>query len=540
MSALTFSLLPTDLAQFAPRLGSISLHRRDGSFTPEIQTPGFLTTSSRGIVPHLSRDHVHGTQAIRWANIPFESYLERAPPVPTFQAGQNPLHTLLGYQKRHILSLSARDPFDSREMPANSKDYISAYCIRGVRKVTSADWKSYALSCKPDLVTALSDVPYTNQPYSQKRTAKSIERSAAWLADFLRSSPAEDTQSFNVLVNMVGGIDPRARATFAEKLIEPLHGKEQEQVAPLRTLDEGVIGYIVDLLPMRTYLNLERRGPVSHYVSDKNDTEVYTDLAKASLTPLPKGKVRIVYSTTTPHEILRFIRNVGIDVFDSNWAQRAANIGVALDFRFPVPSKEQFSSVPGEPFLPRLRQNGKYDLGHNLFSTDYAHAHTRLAATFLDATSAAGIQDAQVCPCAACSPVSSSTYLAHSAADVEYVPTNETQRPFTRSYLHHLLHTHEMSSHALLVMHNLSVLDAFFAGIRKTLHESQETFEKEAEIFVGTYDESTILFDEAKMQWAKVESERGKGRLAREKQKESGSVDAVPLDIIAPVVGNVV
>lgn len=60
------------------------------------------------------------------------------PPVPTIQPGSDPLHTFTGFpSKQHILSLSLRDPFDGREMPANNKQFVSAYCIRGVRKASS-------------------------------------------------------------------------------------------------------------------------------------------------------------------------------------------------------------------------------------------------------------------------------------------------------------------------------------------------------------------------------------------------------------------
>ena len=72
-SILSFTIISPEVAQFGPRLGSISLLRRDGSTIPEIHTPGLITSCSRGVVPHLSRGHVNSTTAIRWANIPFES-----------------------------------------------------------------------------------------------------------------------------------------------------------------------------------------------------------------------------------------------------------------------------------------------------------------------------------------------------------------------------------------------------------------------------------------------------------------------------------
>lgn len=65
--------------------------------------------------------------------------LDRSPPIPTLQGGSHPLHSFFGYNtERHFLSLCVRDPADGRKMPANGKDHVSAYCIRGVRKVCAA------------------------------------------------------------------------------------------------------------------------------------------------------------------------------------------------------------------------------------------------------------------------------------------------------------------------------------------------------------------------------------------------------------------
>ena len=67
-----------------------------------------------------------------------------------------------------------------------------------------------------------------------------------------------------------------------------------------------------------------------------------------------------------------------------------------------------------------------------------------------------------------------------------------------------------MSAHALLVMHNLQVLSAFFTGIRYVLDSStSEQWTKEVDRFTKMYDESLD-----------VEVDLGKGRLVREKEKE--------------------
>ena len=57
---------------FGCRLGTITLDRTL-DLQLKIHTPGLLVSTSRGVVPHLTRNHTGLTAAIRWINIPFES-----------------------------------------------------------------------------------------------------------------------------------------------------------------------------------------------------------------------------------------------------------------------------------------------------------------------------------------------------------------------------------------------------------------------------------------------------------------------------------
>jgi hypothetical protein len=59
-------------AQFSPRLGKLTIDRADA---PPIvlDTPTLITPTSRGLVRHLSRDHVHKSEAIKLLNLHFES-----------------------------------------------------------------------------------------------------------------------------------------------------------------------------------------------------------------------------------------------------------------------------------------------------------------------------------------------------------------------------------------------------------------------------------------------------------------------------------
>jgi hypothetical protein len=93
-----------------------------------------------------------------------------------------------------------------------------------------------------------------------------------------------------------------------------------------------------------------------------------------------------------------------------------------------------------------------------------------------------------------------------------------------------------MSAHTLLVAHNLAVLDAFFAGVRKVLGSGGDAaaFTAEVDHFVHVYgtDDQIDVLEEAQRMWRDVELARGKGRLRREaaKQVESTVGTAVELE----------
>lgn len=409
--------------------------------------------------------------------------------------------------------------------------------------MTSAEWKSYVYSCKPDLVFALTDTPFTQPPYSQKRLTKSVERSASWLATII-GPPAGGDYKPSVLVHMAGMTSVPARRAFAESLVERLFGPDAETIKPLKTLDEGIFGYTFDLVPIRLSLDAAEKKhqdpfhppvesipptptgaqastltPPSEVNLDPvipSHTDQLPTLLRASLEPLPTTKLRLVNTVQTPHEILRLISSVGIDIFDAHWAQRAADIGVALDFTFPAQPSPPLSNN-----LLKLRNSGRLDIGRNLYDSSYVQDFSAFGST--------------PCTCHACAPIAPSTRIYHGADDPSYTNEHEPSSPpqtevrtkpgFTRAYVHHLLHTHEMSAHALLVMHNLAILDRFFAGIREFIRSdpSSEDWDIEVTRFEEVYDEGLTVFEEARVMWRDVDLARGKGRLAREKAKQEES-----------------
>ena len=409
---------------------------------------------------------------------------------------------------------------------------------------------------RPDVVFALTDTPFTPPPYSQKRLTKSIERSATWVADILRSLPGDASSSepdtprhpLNVFVHMVGGTSVPAREAFAYGLLETLHGPEADAVRPLRCLDEGISGYAFDLAGLRSikpspnmsqhqslpddFLGLESQEMIQYPEAIIEASSILptgaelsappniASLLKASLGELSEQKPRLVTGTRSPHEMLRLIRDVGVDLFDVGWAVDAANFGIALDFCFPVPAGDD--GVDGQC------------LGHNLYDATYAHQFGRLADALVGAGERADgiIMQRLVCPCIACSPRSPSSHILHSVVDQQSYATTtggeaivRYEKPYSRAYIHHLLHTHEMSAHTLLVAHNLAVVSAFLAGVRQVWVEDGDEsksprFALEAERFSSAYDESGELFIAAEKDWRYVDRARGKGRLTRGKQED--------------------
>jgi hypothetical protein len=392
----------------------------------------------------------------------------------------------------------------------------------------------------------------------------------------------------------MGGSVLAARDAFAETLLEPLTGRDSSLLPTLDSIDGAVSGYVLDLVPIRLSSSASLDEP-AHPRAPLPD-ETMTPLIRASLRYLPEQKPRLVTGASTPHEILRLIRSSGIDLFDSSWAQRAAaDHGVALDFRFPVSRR-----IWSESQLPGFAQRSA---ALNLYKPCFAMDFSRLSDDLMSAWDAHQARngenvvhfdkwavangDVLVCKCIACSPEAVEAPIVHSVVEIFNVgpsespfepsntlhteamtathssPSRVPSRHFSRAYLHHLLHTHEMSAHTFLAAHNLAVLDAFFSGIRSTLAATVDfesppsteqsntsapaktVFEKEVARFEHIYDEGLLwgtspshwsgdtagagphrvykdkaigILEEAEKHWREVEYLRGKGRLKREKE----------------------
>ncbi|KAG6846218.1 hypothetical protein H0H93_015363, partial [Arthromyces matolae] len=275
-------------------------------------------------------------------------------------------------------------------MPPNGNQLLNALCLRGVRKVSPADWTKYVRACAPDIAIALSDIPHIPPPFSQKRLTKSITRSTAWLAPLLAPNPTLDNPPPAIFVHLAGSASHPARAAFSASLIEPLNALEISAIGGLPTYDSGIAGYTIDLKPLRIAI----AGALpSNDETQKLDT---VPLLQTSLASLPPNKPRLVNGTTGPHDVLTLVRDVGIDIVETRWAIEAASHGVAFDFVFPVPlSKEEEHGQTQQ----------QKELGHNFYDVRYRLDFQRFSGSFLAAAERQTDQDnsteIKICPCIA-------------------------------------------------------------------------------------------------------------------------------------------
>jgi queuine tRNA-ribosyltransferase len=367
----------------------------------------------------------------------------------------------------------------------------------------------------------------------------------------------------------MGGTNANARRAFARGLVESLdpsdwqklnpgrdisaraRGNDEGSIVgstivanvtaasgpPIERLDETLTGYVLEIAPIQSELRAQlgkQNGVVppplpttapsarSHAFAtnilaapDPLESDILNyaedmdarlpELVRSSLDDLPSHKPRLALGLglASPHVMLGLIEQ-GVDLVDSALAIRCASAGVALDFVFPVVGEHS---------------GGKLDVGHNLYDSSYEQQFARLSDEITD-TSNASLSEKPACCCSTCLPVWETRPVEHSKIDELasddggscYAPA------YTRAYIHHLLHTHEMSAHTLLTFHNLAVVEAMMAGARSTIENG--TFEKELRLFEARYDGGMRVLRDAEKAWRSVDRARGKGRLAREKAEK--------------------
>lgn len=254
---------------------------------------------------------------------------------------------------------------------------------------------------------------------------------------------------------------PAARSEYAAALQAP------QPTLSGRSIADMVQGFSINVNSIR--------GPVD----DKAHGSLREDCIAASVESLRPDKFRLALCPEGPHEILRLVRRFGFDLFMDEWTSRLATMGVALNFSFAG-----VASPGDEPA----------QIGINLYDPQYATAFAPLGDV----------------------PLAERLRTRYGAEALGDEPT--------RAYLYHLLHTHEMTAHVLLAMHNICVMDLFMAQTRSSIKD--ETFEAKMDNFNRMYAEKLDCLHEAEAAWKLVHSQRGKGRLKGIGQERREDVEA--------------
>ncbi len=312
---------------------------------------------------------------------------------------------------------------------ANTNSAISISTSVGFRQLTSTDYVEAAKTLRPDIVVGMADY-VTHQNSSTGRISKMGDRTLAWtrqmIEDYasLSSEDVEDTSTHPAL--------------FAPILPIPL----EEQSYYLDELQEE------DLLRHVSGLTIHDASVVPQL------SEPFQDLPRLSLDE----------AIRTPHDLLYQI-SLGLDLFAPTFIGAATDGGIALDFSFPQPPPTQPSSFNAEQ-----ANNGPRPQSQPSSNTEQANdAHQE-----------------QTTPNNA--PLGIDMWLTHHATDLSPLRANcecYTCTRHHRAYVHHLLIASEMLGWVLLQVHNLHVMDLFFAAIRNSIENGE--FDRDKHIFGRWY-----------------------------------------------------
>ncbi|KAI9486567.1 MAG: tRNA-guanine(15) transglycosylase-like protein [Benjaminiella poitrasii] len=298
-SAINFKIQQTDSNLI--RRGVLQFIKKNKS----IQTPGCMSYTLRGSIPHLVADNLKALP-IELVQISLEQFLEKNSP-SSFQYPHG-LHKYL-HLENYLLFCDIRDPLKISPVSFNTDKYLSVESHGGVRQVTPDLWAEALSHYRPDAASAMAD-NITDMEARTKRIKRSVDRSLKWLDENLVKSKELDIPIF---AHVMGHTDVNERVRSATA-----------------TAERDVQGFIINLLGL-------------------NKDELSKQI-RASTDNLPQDKPRIAYGLSSPEGILEGISN-GIDLFDGSYAYKATEKGRAITFKFgeALSSKDNISTESNQP-----------------------------------------------------------------------------------------------------------------------------------------------------------------------------------------------
>ncbi|KAK5164502.1 uncharacterized protein LTR77_009708 [Saxophila tyrrhenica] len=304
-----------------PRLGRLHILGRD-----TLETPHYVATTSRGVVPHITQDLFARATGINGVYVPLEDFIEKAPdkipPLYQFKSpdGSSPLRRFIALRERALLVLGARrtPPIIAPAANPNTNTSVSISTSVGFRPLTAEDYAEAAEKLQPDIVVGLGDIPY-GRALGSKRIEKATDRNIEWL---------------------------QAHVDVRNDWYEDTTGPSTELFAPLLPVSCANQHYYIESL-------LQDRS---------KDVDGLAFYNLAALEDLPDGLSHLprlaLTEPTTPHEVLQHV-SLGLDVLTVPFITAATDAGIALSFAFPATAAPKAEAPP-------------VSLGIDMWTTDHA------------------------------------------------------------------------------------------------------------------------------------------------------------------------
>lgn len=305
------------------------------------------------------------------------------------------LRRFIALPRDTLLVLGARRQPPIPSPVANTNSEIGLLTSYGFRSISSEYYAAAVRKLQPDIVVGLADIPFGQETVGLKRKDKMSDRTEVWTRDIIakRNGIEKGEPRYSIFAPILP-IDQDLQSWYLEHLLDDM----VDDISGVAIYD----AYLLDDLPEALY-HLPR---LSFHI--------------------PAG----------PHELLRQI-SLGMDLFTIPFISNATDAGIALDFTFPAPQKQD-----------SVTSNSRQSLGVDMWLASHAESATPLTSG---------------CTCYACTK--------HHTA-----------------YIQHLLSAKEMLGWVLIQLHNHAILDSFFSGVRASIENC--TFEQDVAAFEAFYEPS--------------------------------------------------
>ncbi|KAL0943741.1 tRNA-guanine transglycosylase family protein [Colletotrichum truncatum] len=277
----------------AARLGRLSLPKRK-----PFETPNYMATGSRGVIPHITPDNLTKYTSFGAAYMALEDFVEKKNPavlsVPS--SDKRPLHAFTCLPDNIATVLAPRRNPAIKTPVGNGAKFIAIFTSTGFRNLTTDEYSSAVEALRPDIAIGPADLFHTSMMPPSKKLVRMAERTEEWTDGFLSPKRQEALKEAGVSV-------------FAPVLAVPYPIQWEHLSHLANDIIESLSGlaiYDVDLLP-----DIE---------------ENYKPLV-----PLPRLSMHI---PETPQAILRQV-SLGVDVCTVPFLNNISDAGVALTFTFP-------------------------------------------------------------------------------------------------------------------------------------------------------------------------------------------------------------